>query len=703
MVKKIVRKNGKNEAWDSEKIRIAIKKSNERAKSDITVEQMDNIIKEIERIKDFELVSPITTLKIHDVVLDVLQKYSPETYIEYKAFRNYKERYASSFDNTRIVSENIIKQGDKENANKDSNLNSTKQALIGEGIMRELMLNFELSPKWVKAHEEGWIHIHDLSQRYLRQINCCLFDMGNLLKGGFELNGVIYIEPKSIQTAFAVIGDVTLSASSQQLGGFTIPEIDSILAPYAEKTYHDYIKKFEKVLDRNVAIKLAYDATIREIEQGYQGFETKLNTVSNSLGQVPFVTITFGMEISQWGNIISETILDVREKGLGATKVTAIFPKLVYLHLDGINGDKDDINYKSYLKAIECSRKRLYPDYLSLDEGNLSEIYNRCGQIVSPMGCRAYLSPFYNGEKEIYTGRNNIGAVTLNLPKIALESKGNLDVFYSLIRTYSEMIFDIHLDYYEKVGKQKGSSNPLLFCEGGSWKSVGYNDNIAPILEASTASLGYVGIEETSQALFGKSIVDNKDFALELVGFLKGLTEEASNEYNKLFALYSTPAESLIYKFQKLNREQYGVIENVTDREYMTNSFHVHVSHDISIPEKIIFESDFHKLATGGRISYNEFKFNAPTALLKQSVDFAMKKGLYYGVNMISATCGDCGYQGDFDDKCPSCSSEDITSISRCCGYLSYGKVKGDTRYNIGKQAEIKDRVKHNMRKEDLL
>lgn len=386
MVKKIVRKNGKNEAWDSEKIRIAIKKSNERAKSDITVEQMDNIIKEIERIKDFELVSPITTLKIHDVVLDVLQKYSPETYIEYKAFRNYKERYASSFDNTRIVSENIIKQGDKENANKDSNLNSTKQALIGEGIMRELMLNFELSPKWVKAHEEGWIHIHDLSQRYLRQINCCLFDMGNLLKGGFELNGVIYIEPKSIQTAFAVIGDVTLSASSQQLGGFTIPEIDSILAPYAEKTYHDYIKKFEKVLDRNVAIKLAYDATIREIEQGYQGFETKLNTVSNSLGQVPFVTITFGMEISQWGNIISETILDVREKGLGATKVTAIFPKLVYLHLDGINGDKDDINYKSYLKAIECSRKRLYPDYLSLDEGNLSEIYNRCGQIVSPMG-----------------------------------------------------------------------------------------------------------------------------------------------------------------------------------------------------------------------------------------------------------------------------------------------------------------------------
>lgn len=698
MIKEVVRKNGKSEVWDSNKIREAVKKSNDRTSKAIPKEQMDSIVREVERIRDVKLIPPVSTLEVHEIVLEVLKEHHPETYLEYKAFRNYKERYASSFDNTRIVSENIISQGDKENANKDSNLNSTKQALIGEGIMRELMLNFELAPKWVEAHNEGWIHIHDLSQRYLRQINCCLFDMGNLLQGGFELNGVVYIQPKSIQTAFAVIGDVTLSASSQQLGGFTVPEIDSILAPYAERTYIDHLYKFRDVVeDREIARQLAYDATLREIQQGYQGFETKLNTVSNSLGQVPFVTITFGLDKTLWGRLITETILDVREKGLGATKVTAIFPKLVFLHRDGINGQKGDINYKSYLKAIECSQKRLYPDYLSLNEGNLAEVFNRCGQVVSPMGCRAYLSPFYNGSDEIYTGRNNIGAVTLNLPKIALESNGDISTFYRLIQTYSNMIFDIHLDYYEKVGKQKGSSNPLLFCEGGSWKSVGYNDPIAPILEASTASLGYVGIEETSQALFGLSIVDNKEFALELVKFLKTLTEEASEKHNKLFALYSTPAESLIYKFQTLNRKQYGVIKNVTDREYMTNSFHVHVSHDISIPEKILFESDFHKLATGGRISYNEFKFNAPNALLKQSVDFAMKQGLYYGVNMISATCGDCGYQGDFDDKCPSCSSEDITSISRCCGYLSYGKVKGDTRYNIGKQAEIKDRVKHSM------
>lgn len=311
--------------------------------------------------------------------------------------------------------------------------------------------------------------------------------------------------------------------------------------------------------------------------------------------------------------------------------------------------------------------------------------------------CRAYLSPFYNpitGE-EIYEGRNNVGAVTLNLPKMAIEANGDINAFKELIEIYSTMVFDIHNNYYIKAGKIKGSSNPLNFCEGGSWMKVGYDEPIAPILEASTASLGYIGLEEVCWSLLGSSLKDNKEFALDIVQTLKRLVEDAKAKTGHLFALYSSPAESLIYRFNKLNQEQYGLIENVTNREYMTNSFHLHVTEEVSVPEKISFEAPFHNIATGGRISYCEFPYAVDNNVLMHAVDFAMNKGMYYGVNVISATCPNCNHHGDFDDSCPKCGNTEITSVSRVCGYLSFGKVKGDSRYNIGKQAEIKDRVKH--------
>lgn len=285
--------------------------------------------------------------------------------------------------------------------------------------------------------------------------------------------------------------------------------------------------------------------------------------------------------------------------------------------------------------------------------------------------------------------------MSLNLVKMAIDSGRDIEMFYALIKKYSDMVFEIHEDAYEKIGKSKGSSNPLLFVEGGAWMSVAHNEPIAPILKAFTASLGYVGLEEVCQYMFGESIVKHQDFALDIVKYLKQEVNEASAKYDRLYALYSTPAENLVYKFNEINREQYGIIENVTSREYMTNSFHVHVAEDISVPEKIAFEAPFHEIATGGRISYCEFSYGVDNNVLKQAVDFAMDKGMYYGVNVISATCGDCNHHGDFDESCPVCESENITSVSRVCGYLSFGKVKGNSRYNLGKQAEIRERVKH--------
>ena len=694
----VKKKDGSSVPWDVDKIVEAVNLSSDRVSEDhrITAEQLESITSEVE--SKFCQKEQVSTYDIHEAVMTSLWKVNRAVYKEYRLYRDYKKKFARSLMSVNEFSNKIVYSGDKENANKDSTLNSTKQALISEGIMRELMTNFELRQEWIEAHDSGWIHIHDLANKFLGGFNCCIFDMGNLLKDGFELNGSKYFEPKSAQTAWAVIGDVTLSASAQQFGGFSIPNIESIVAPYAEKSYNSHYDYFiDKGIDTDKAKELAEELTIREIEQGYQGFETKLNTVSNSLGQIPFVSISFGLDTSKWGRIISKTMIETRTKGMGKDRITAIFPKQILFVRSEVNKNEDSPNHDIYLQAIECSRTRLYPDYLSLDSpetNNLAEVYERCGQAVTPMGCRAYLSPYTYEGNEIYAGRFNIGAVSLNLPKIAIESGGDFGKFYELIEKYSDMAFDIHEDYYDRLSKVKASSNPLFFMEGGSFKKLAAEDTIEELLEGATASLGYVGLSEAMVAMTGEGLTENKDVAIDVVKHLKRQVGDACSVYDRKYALYSTPAENIIYRFNQLNKQQYGIIDNVTSRDYMTNSFHVPVFEDISVLDKMAFEAPFHEIATGGRISYNEFPYGVSSEVLKQAIDYAMSLGLYYGVNVISASCSDCGHVGDFD-VCDRCGSDNVTSVSRVCGYLSFGKIKGYSRYNLGKQAEVRDRVKH--------
>lgn len=310
--------------------------------------------------------------------------------------------------------------------------------------------------------------------------------------------------------------------------------------------------------------------------------------------------------------------------------------------------------------------------------------------------CRAFLGKFYHpitGEL-VYEGRANIGAVTLNLPLYALESNGDINKFFELVDKYSQMVWDIHLESYEKIGKSKGSTNPLFYCEGGAWKSVGYDDEIAPVLEGFTASLGYIGLEEVCGALFGERLEKHIDFGTEVVRHLSDNVDKAKAKYGKLFTLYATPAESLIERFQKINREKFGIIPIATDKIYMSNSFHQHVTIKHIAPKKILLEKPMFDLSQGGRIQYCEFPYGVDNKTLEQVINFAMKNGIYFGVNVESATCQDCGTQGEFS-ICPKCGSLNITSVNRCCGYLSFSKVNGDSRYNEGKKAEIKDRVDH--------
>jgi ribonucleoside-triphosphate reductase len=677
----VMKKDGHIEVFDTKKIQEAILASARKILSNEEEYDMQQkaliIANEVARFlnstEDENAV--IMTSKIHNVVLEILSKEWEVVGASYGMYRNYRKQMAKTFLKSYEESETVLHDGDKENANKDSDLNSTKQALIANNNMRGYMETFEMDKDWIEAHKQGWIHIHDLAERYLRQQNCCLFNMAGLLDGGFQLNGTVYAEPKHFDSAINVVGDVTLFASAQQYGGFTIPEIDTVLAKYAEKSYQSNLKfildKFGDIANKDIMETLeqaAYDMTVRELEQGFQGFETKLNTISNSLGQIPFVTITFGLDTTQWGREISKAILNVRIKGIGENKSTAVFPKLSFLHRKEINGSPESPNYDIKQLGIQCSRLRLYPDWLSLDSGNLAEVYERSNQVVSGMGCRAYLSPFWDEQgNEIYTGRSNIGAVTLNLPKIGLESKGDWNKFFDLIDKYSDIVFAIHEDYYTKISKTKGSSNPLYFCEGGAWTKVGYDEEVGKIYEASTASLGYIGIYETLKAMDVPK-EEYLKYGTKIVAYLKKLTEKATINYNHLYALYSTPAESLCYRFQKINRKDYGVIKDVTDREYITNSFHVPVWEDVSVPEKIAFEAPFHKLATGGRISYNEFVYGVDNSVLEQAINFAMENGMYYGVNVVAGTCNQCGYSGDFHDNCPKCGTHDITVVTRVCG-----------------------------------
>lgn len=392
----VIKKDGSKQKFNRAKIEEAVLAA---AKQVLEIDADDkatatDIAKCIEQSLDC---GEVATSDLHEIVQHELMKQWPVVYEAYAVYRNYKKNLAKSYKEIHSEAEGVLYAGDNENANKDSRLNSTKQALIGGLTMKEFVKQYELSPKWVEAHEEGFIHIHDMAERYLRSQNCSLFNMGNLLDGGFSLNGAEYLEPKSVQAALAVVGDITLSASAQQYGGFTIPEIDTVLAKYAELSYKTNLKFCKEnvqdaILDTSDAMdelmrEMAYKMTVREIEQGIQGFETKLNTVSNSLGQVPFVTITFGLDTSVWGREIAKNLIKVREKGMGQKKTTAIFPKLVFLHRAEVNGNPGSPNFDIKQEAIQCSRTRLYPDYLSLDSGHLAEVYERTGgKVVSPMG-----------------------------------------------------------------------------------------------------------------------------------------------------------------------------------------------------------------------------------------------------------------------------------------------------------------------------
>jgi len=701
---KVIKKDGSRENFNVQKVIDAVNKSAYRALTRFTEEEKKAIcISVVSKIDEMnEELIPIPYM--HNVVESALEDVKPIVAKSYRDYRNYKQDFVRMLDDVYKKSQSIMYIGDKENANTDSALVSTKRSLIFNQLNKELYQKFFLTTEEIQACRDGYLYIHDMSARR-DTMNCCLFDVANVLKGGFEMGNIFYNEPKSLDTAFDVIGDIVLSAASQQYGGFTVPEVERILKPYAEKSYEKYMKKYQSLgIGKDLAHKTAMEDIERDFEQGFQGWEYKFNTVASSRGDYPFITVTAGLGTDVFEQMCNIAMFRVRRKGQGkdGCKKPVLFPKIVFLYDEELHGPGKELEHV-FEAGVECSSKSMYPDWLSLTgKGYVASMYKQYKKVISPMGCRAFLSPWYErggmypaDEKDVpvFVGRFNIGAVSLHLPMIYARAKHESRDFYEVLDYYLELIRALHIRTYAYLGEMRASTNPLAYCEGGFLGgNLALTDKIKPLLKSATASFGITALNELQKLHNGKSLVEDGKFAIEVMEHINKQVNRFKEEDGNLYAIYGTPAESLCGLQIKQFRKKYGIVEGVSDREYVSNSFHCHVTEDITPIEKQDAESRFWDLCNGGKIQYVRYPVDYNLEAIKTIIRRAMDMGFYEGLNMSLAYCDDCGHQELEMDVCPKCKSRNLTKIDRMNGYLSYSRVHGDTRLNAAKMAEIAER-----------
>ncbi|MCI8901984.1 MAG: anaerobic ribonucleoside-triphosphate reductase [Lachnospiraceae bacterium] len=700
----VIKKDGSKEAFNVQKVITAVGKSAYRALTKFTDAEKRRICQDvIDKVDEMEA-DKIPIQVMHNIVESALEDVKPVVAKSYRDYRNYKQDFVRMMDDVYKKSQSIMYVGDKENANTDSALVSTKRSLIFNQFNKELYQKFFLTTEEIQACRDGYIYIHDMSARR-DTMNCCLFDVDNVLSGGFEMGNIWYNEPKSLDVAFDVIGDIVLSAASQQYGGFTVPEVDKILAPYAEKTYQSAIEKYVSLgIDRKKAEEVAVADVEREFEQGFQGWEYKFNTVASSRGDYPFITVTAGIGTERFAKMATIQMLNVRRKGQGKKdcKKPVLFPKIVFLYDENLHGPGQPLE-EVFEAGVKCSAKTMYPDWLSLTgKGYIASMYKQYGKVISPMGCRAFLSPWYerggmhpadDKDTPVFVGRFNVGAVSLHLPMILAKARQESRDFYEVLDYYLNLIRQLHIRTYAYLGNMRASTNPLAYCEGGFLGGhLKLSDKIKPLLKYATASFGITAFNELQMLYNGRSLVEDGAFAVEVLEYINKEVNRFKEEDGNLYAIYGTPAENLCGLQVKQFRAKYGIVEGVSDREYVSNSFHCHVTEDITPIEKQDLEYRFWELSNGGKIQYVKYPIDYNISAIKTLVRRAMEMGFYEGVNLSLAYCDDCGHQELEMDVCPKCGSKNLTKIDRMNGYLSYSRVHGDTRLNDAKMAEIAER-----------
>ena len=589
-----------------------------------------------------------------------------------------------------------------ENANKDSNIFSTRRDLTAGMVGKSLGLT--LMPQTVaKAHLRGDIHYHDLDYSPLTSMtNCCLIDFKDMLANGFKIGNANVEPPKSIQTATAQMSQIIANVASSQYGGCSSDRTDEVLAPYAELNYKKHLAEAEQWVLPEKRESFARDKTKKDIYDAMQALEYEVNTLFSSNGQTPFTTVGFGLGTSWIEREIQKAILQVIINGLGKQHQTAIFPKLIFTVKRGLNLDKADPNYDVKQLAVECATKRMYPDILMYDK-----IIELTGSFKCPMGCRSFLQGWQdeNGQ-EVNSGRMNLGVVTINLPRIAIEAKGDKDVFWEIMDDRVHLAKKALLNRLSRCKEAKPENAPILYENGAFGKRLQPTDSVDELFKNSraTISLGYIGLYEVGTAFYGSEWEDNQeahDFTVAIVKYLHDYCLKWENQYGYHFSVYSTPAESLTDTFCEDDIARFGMIPDITAKEYYTNSFHYDVRKNPTPFEKLAFEQDYPKYAAGGFIHYCEYpNLKQNPAALEAVWDWAYDRVGYLGTNASIDHCFECGFDGEFKPtargfECPQCGNRDPKTcdvVKRTCGYLGNPMIRPMVH---GRHKEIVSRVKH--------
>ncbi|PJG85233.1 anaerobic ribonucleoside-triphosphate reductase [Conservatibacter flavescens] len=624
-------------------------------------------------------------------------------YIEYRHDRDLAREKRSNL--TKEI-EGLIQQNNvellNENANKDAKVIPTQRDLLAGIVAKHYAKRYILPRDVVEAHEKGEIHYHDLDYApFFPMFNCMLVDLKGMLEQGFKMGNAEIEPPKSIGTATAVTAQIIAQVASHIYGGTTINRIDEVLAPYVQQSYEKHLHIAEQW---QIADKTAYaQAQIeKECFDAFQSLEYEVNTLHTSNGQTPFVTFGFGLGTSWQAKLIQKSILQNRIRGLGKNHKTPVFPKLVFTIKRGINQHATDPNYDIKQLALVCASKRMYPDILNYDQ-----VVNVTGSFKAPMGCRSFLGAYEEQGEEIHDGRNNLGVVSLNLPRIALEAKGDETQFYAILDQRLAIAKKALMTRIARLEHTKARVAPILYMEGACGVRLQADDNVADIFKHGRASisLGYIGIHETINALFGNQHIYDNEYlrqkGIEIVKYLSNAAKQWRAETGYAFSLYSTPSENLCDRFCRLDSKTFGIIEGVTDKGYYTNSYHLDVEKKVNPYDKLDFEQPYPNLASGGFICYGEYpNIQHNLKALEDVWDYSYDRVPYYGTNTPIDECYECGFSGEFNCTskgftCPKCGNHDSNKVSvtrRVCGYLGSPDARP---FNAGKQEEVKRRVKH--------
>lgn len=710
----ILKKNGIIQPFDGNKIILAIRKSATRVCINLTKEQEEKVVNTIKnQLKYSEIPIPVNT--IHNMVEVALDSVDPKVAKSYREYRDNKSAFASMLDKVYNKKLSLSFIGDRSNANADSALTTTQKAIVYNELNSELYKKFFLTRNEEKAMSEGYIYIHDRGSR-LDTMNCCLADIPNILHNGFVMGNLDYQEPKTLDVAFDLIGDIAMNMASCQYGGYSISEIDKLLSPYAEKSYNKYKQEYLNIVDdfskeaksteiMKKADEYAMHKVYRDFEQGFQGWEMKFNSVASSRGDYPFTSISFGLGTKPFETMASSVCMKVRKNGQGKEgfKRPVLFPKISFLYDEKLHGEGEELEWL-FNEAIDCSSKAMYPDYLSCSgDGYMPSIYKKYGITIARMGCRANLSPWFErggaepadeNDRPVYEGRFNLGAISLHFPMIVAQAQQENKDFYEVLIYYLDMCREIHKRTFNYLSHKKAGTNPLGFCQGGFYKgNFDPEEEIGEdFLRPMTMSFGITALNEASVLYTGKTIVEDNTFAIEVLRFINDYADKYKKIDNILYAIYGTPAESLCGLQIEQFRKKYGIIKGVSDRAYTTNSFHCGVWEDIDPIQKQDIEYPMFHLCNGGNIQYCRYKLGYNKEAIKTLVRRAMKMGFYEGVNLQLDYCEDCGEQFIDRDSCPKCGSLSITRIERMNGYLGYSKIRGKTMYSDHKLKEFEER-----------